>query len=139
MLLYFFRFACNDVAGCPVPSLLSPSTLDWETLKGEIGWPQGGVRDLCSWEVMGVVLAYYLVSLILWRVLPAQEILGTKLVHHGRPLRYRLNGEDFCTPIDEYRPRSLTSLQHFRPAWFSWRQSPLAPTITGPILLSGPT
>ncbi|PKY00231.1 putative C-14 sterol reductase [Aspergillus campestris IBT 28561] len=91
VLLYFFRFACNDVAGCPVPSLLSPSTLDWETLKGEIGWPQGGVWDLCSWQVMGVVLAYYLVSLVLWRILPANETLGTKLVHHGRPLKYRLN------------------------------------------------
>ncbi|EYE98196.1 Delta(14)-sterol reductase [Aspergillus ruber CBS 135680] len=27
----------------------------------------------------------------LWRMLPAQEMYGTKLVHHDRPLKYRLN------------------------------------------------
>ena len=59
----------------------------------EIGWPKGGIRDLVSWEVTGVVLAYYMLSMVLWRFLPAQEIQGTKLVQHGRPLKYRLNGK----------------------------------------------
>ncbi|GME42896.1 uncharacterized protein G4B84_004820 [Neofusicoccum parvum] len=89
VLLYFFYFACNDVSGCPVPSLLGPRTLSWEAVRTEIGWP--GVRGLFSLEVTGVVLFYYLATLILWRVLPAQEAVGTKLVQHGRPLRYRFN------------------------------------------------
>ena len=40
-----------------------------------------------------MVLAYYLLSMILWTVLPAQEVHGTKLVRNGRPLKYRLNGK----------------------------------------------
>ncbi|PLB51187.1 putative C-14 sterol reductase [Aspergillus steynii IBT 23096] len=91
VLLYIFAFACNDVSGCPAPSLLSPRTLSWEKLSAEIGWPPGGLRDLGSWEATGVVLAYYLFSLILWRVLPVHITHGTKLVHHGRPLEYRFN------------------------------------------------
>lgn len=93
VLLYFFTFACNDAAGCPVPSLLNPRTLSWEKLMSEIGWPKGGIRDLVSWQVTGVVLAYYMLSLVLWRFLPAEEVQGTKLVQHGRPLKYRLNGK----------------------------------------------
>ncbi|KAA8648186.1 hypothetical protein EYZ11_000547 [Aspergillus tanneri] len=91
VLLYVFAFACNDVSGCPAPPLLNFRTLTWETLRVGIGWPEGGLWHLGSWEVTGVVLAYYLLSLILWRVLPAQEVHGTKLVQHGRPLSYRLN------------------------------------------------
>lgn len=93
VLLFFFSFACNDVAGCPVPSLLDPRTLSWEKFRLEIRWSEGGVFDLCSWEVIGVTLAYYIFSMILWRVLPAEEVNGTKLVHHGRSLKYRFNGK----------------------------------------------
>ena len=93
VLLYLFNFACNDVAGCPVPSLLNPRALSWDKLRSEIGWPEGGIWDLASWEVTGVILAYYLLSMILWTVLPAQEVHGTKLVRNGRPLKYRLNGK----------------------------------------------
>ncbi|KAI9932455.1 erg24, C-14 sterol reductase [Aspergillus wentii] len=91
VLLQFFAFACNDVSGCPVPSLLSPSTFTWDRFKIEAGWPDGGVWDLWSWNVTAMVLGYYLFSLVLWRVLPAQEVYGTKLVQHDRPLLYRLN------------------------------------------------
>ncbi|KAI1497722.1 putative C-14 sterol reductase [Biscogniauxia marginata] len=91
VLLYFFTFSCNDVSGCPMPSLLEPRSLSLEKLKLEAGWPEGGLRDLGSWKVTGVVLAYYLVSLTLWRILPAQEIYGTKLPQHGRPLKYYFN------------------------------------------------
>lgn len=93
VLLYLFTFTCNDVAGCPIPTLLNPRTLSWETLTSETGWPKGGIRDLVSWEVTGVVLAYYLLSMVLYRILPAQDAQGTKLVRHGRPLQYRLNGK----------------------------------------------
>ncbi|KAI0016967.1 putative C-14 sterol reductase [Xylariomycetidae sp. FL0641] len=91
VLLHAFAFLCNDISGCPAPALLSPRTLTWDGLKPQIGWPEGGIRDLGSWQVTGVVLVYYLVSLILWRVLPAREVYGTKLPQHGRPLKYRLN------------------------------------------------
>ncbi|EEQ29214.1 erg24, C-14 sterol reductase [Microsporum canis] len=91
VLLLFFAFGCNDVTGCPVPSVLYPSNFTWDQFKLESGWPAGGIWDLFSWNVTGVMLAYYLVSLILWKFLPAQEIKGTKLVHHGKPLDYRFN------------------------------------------------
>ena len=93
VLLYLFTFTCNDAAGCPVPALLHPRTLSWEKLRSEIRWPESGIWDLGSWEVSGVVLAYYVFSMVLWRVLPAQEVHGTKLVQNGRPLKYRLNGK----------------------------------------------
>ncbi len=92
MLLYFFTFACNDVAGCPIPSLLDPRSFSWEQLKAETGWP--GFSGLGSWETTGFVLCYYLLSMILWRFLPAGDSYGTKLVQHGKPLKYRFNGEN---------------------------------------------
>ncbi|KAK2879978.1 hypothetical protein FQN49_000704 [Arthroderma sp. PD_2] len=97
LLLLFFAFGCNDVAGCPVPSLLHPNTFSWDQFKLETGWPEGGIWDLFSLSVTGVMLGYYLLSLILWKVLPAQETQGTKLVHHGKPLNYRFNA--FYTSI----------------------------------------
>lgn len=90
ILLYTFLFACNDISGCPAPSLLSPSTFSLEQFKAEIGWP--GWSGLHSWEATGVTVAYHFLSLVLWRVLPAQEVYGTKLVQHGKPLKYRVNG-----------------------------------------------
>ncbi|KAI1115937.1 putative C-14 sterol reductase [Nemania sp. NC0429] len=88
-LLYTFAFACNDISGCPAPSLLNPSSFSLEKFKAEIGWP--GFSGLHSWEVTGVTLGYHLFSLILWRILPAEEVIGTKLAQHGRPLTYRMN------------------------------------------------
>src|SRR3954470_1756118 len=85
VLLWTLFFVCNDKTGCPAPSTLSPSALTLEKLKAETPWPDDGIWGLCSWEVMGWTLAYYLLSLILYRFLPAQELLGTKLVQSGRP------------------------------------------------------
>jgi delta14-sterol reductase len=92
LLLYIFAFACNDVAGCPIPSLLQPHSLSWEKVKGETGLLNATVADFFSWEVTLVTLAYYSWDLLLWRILPAKQVYGTKLVHHGRPLSYRFNG-----------------------------------------------
>lgn len=86
-------FGCNDVAGCPVPALLYPRSLSWDKLKDQIPWPQDGIRGFVSWEVTGWVFIYYLVSLVLYRVLPAHEVYGTKLRESGRPLQYRFNGK----------------------------------------------
>ncbi|KAK3986440.1 ergosterol biosynthesis ERG4/ERG24 [Cladorrhinum sp. PSN332] len=87
-LLYAFAFACNDISGCPAPSLLHPKSLDWNILKKEVGWP--GVSGLLSWEVMGWTVAFYLFSAILYRILPATESVGTTLRNGGR-LKYRFN------------------------------------------------
>lgn len=91
VLLNALYFTCNDKTGCPVPILLSPSDFTWETLKSQIPWPQDGLWGLASWKVTGWLLAYYMLSLVLHVVLPANEILGTKLKQSGRPLKYRLN------------------------------------------------
>lgn len=90
-LLNVWYLACNDVSGCPAPALLQPSTLTWETLRPQIPWPEHGVWGLVSWEVTGWTLLYYVLSLVLYRVLPAHEVYGTKLRESGRPLHYRFN------------------------------------------------
>ncbi|KAL4881733.1 ERG4/ERG24 ergosterol biosynthesis protein [Aspergillus karnatakaensis] len=77
ILLYGFAFDCNDSTGCPA---FPPSEEFKEGLSG-----------LFDFKVLVAVLAYYLLTLGLWRVLPAQEVHGTKLVHHDRALKYRLN------------------------------------------------
>ncbi|KAK2042044.1 hypothetical protein LZ31DRAFT_632960 [Colletotrichum somersetense] len=103
-LLLTLFFGCNDKTGCPFPAALSPSTLTLEKLETETPWPADGIWGLCSWKAMGWTLAYYFLSLVLYRVLPAQELLGTKLVESGRPLKYRFNseptGRPFCLPTD---------------------------------------
>lgn len=93
MLLWTFFFICNDKTGCPAPSTLSPRTLTLEKLKAEVPWPADGIWGFCSWEVFGWNTAYYFLSLVLYRILPAQEVLGTKLAQSGRPLKYRFNGK----------------------------------------------
>lgn len=92
ILCYLATFFCNDISGCPVPSTLSPSTLSIETLKQEIGWPAEGILGLASWDVSAKVLGYYLLSLVLHRVLPGEELEGTELVSGGR-LKYKLNSK----------------------------------------------
>ncbi|KAI1452044.1 ERG4/ERG24 ergosterol biosynthesis protein [Annulohypoxylon moriforme] len=90
ILCYIFAFACNDVTGCPAPSLLSPKTLSIDQLKAEVGWPEDGFWGLASWEATGWTLAYYLFSALLYRLLPATEVEGTQLSSGGR-LKYRFN------------------------------------------------
>ncbi|TDZ29511.1 Delta(14)-sterol reductase [Colletotrichum spinosum] len=91
VLLWTFFFVCNDKTGCPAPSTLTPRTLTLEKLKTETPWPADGIWGFCTWEAFGWTLAYYFLSLVLYSVLPAQEILGTKLSQSGRPLKYRFN------------------------------------------------
>lgn len=55
-----------------------------------------GLLNLCisnfiSWEVIFITVVYYVYSLLLWRILPAKEVHGTRLVHHGHALLYRFN------------------------------------------------
>lgn len=83
-------FLCNDISGCPVPSALSPSTLTIDKLKQETGWPENGVSGLASFDVTIKVLGYYLLSLVLHRVLPGQVVEGTELSTGGK-LKYKFN------------------------------------------------
>ena len=113
---YAFAFLCNDVSGCPAPSLLSPSKLftppaslakailpdDFApppsygermghalaVLAKETGWP--GVQGLLNWQAVLGTLAWYALSLVLYRILPATEAEGTELRTGGR-LKYRFN------------------------------------------------
>ncbi|KAF2139581.1 uncharacterized protein K452DRAFT_274982 [Aplosporella prunicola CBS 121167] len=88
ILCYIFAFVCNDVSGCPAPSLLHPSTLSLDQLKKEVGWQ--GFSSLLNVQTVGWTLAYYLFSLVLNAVLPAQEIHGVQLRSGGK-LKYRFN------------------------------------------------
>ncbi|KAK5989844.1 Delta(14)-sterol reductase [Cladobotryum mycophilum] len=90
LLVYVFTFSCNDVSGCPAPSFLSPKTLDFNQLKLEVGWPDDGIWGLASWKASAALASYYLLNLILYRVLPATEVEGTVLSSGGR-LKYRFN------------------------------------------------
>ncbi|KAL4812107.1 ERG4/ERG24 ergosterol biosynthesis protein [Aspergillus spinulosporus] len=91
VLLYAFAFTCNDVSGCPIPTLLQSRDLAWENIKADAGLLNASLADFLSWEVMLVTVAYYVFGLLLWRILPTKEMHGTKLVHHDRPLLYRFN------------------------------------------------
>jgi len=90
ILCYLATFICNDIAGCPTPSALSPSTLSIETLKREVGWPADGIWGLASWDVTFKVLGYHALTLILHRVLPGEHVEGTELRSGGR-LKYKFN------------------------------------------------
>ncbi|KNG86611.1 delta(14)-sterol reductase [Aspergillus nomiae NRRL 13137] len=89
-LIYAFTFFCNDVSGCPAPSLLHPSTLSLDQLKKEVNWPQDGLKGFFDARVTLWVLSYYLLSLALNVFLPGDEVEGTELACTGR-LRYKFN------------------------------------------------
>ncbi|ROT36183.1 Delta(14)-sterol reductase [Sodiomyces alkalinus F11] len=90
VLVYFFAFSCNDVTGCPAPSLLDPRNLSLEQFKQEVGWPEEGILGLGSVNATLAVLGYYLLNGLLYRFLPAIEAEGVILASGGR-LKYRFN------------------------------------------------
>jgi delta14-sterol reductase len=92
LAVYIATFLCNDISGCPVASALSPSTLTIEQLKKDVGWPANGIWGLASWDVSAKVVGYYLLSMVLQRVLPGVEAMGTELASGGR-LAYKFNSE----------------------------------------------
>ncbi|KAA8644699.1 hypothetical protein EYZ11_003522 [Aspergillus tanneri] len=98
ILIYSFTFLCNDVSGCPSPSLLHPSTLSLERLKKEVNWPEGGIKAFINAGVTLRVLGYYILSLVLYVFLPGQEVEGTELACGGR-LRYKFNGMSFPSAV----------------------------------------
>jgi hypothetical protein len=107
ILCYAFTFLCNDISGCPAPSLLHPSTLDFEQLKKEVGWP--GFLGLVTWNAVLGNAAYYLLSLALYAFLPAEEPEGTELRTGGR-LKYRFNGRPILL-LDHLISLTMRSLE----------------------------
>lgn len=89
IVCYLFAFVCNDVSGCPVPSVLHPSNLTLERLKREVNWQ--GTASLINLNAFLVTLGYYGLSLVLNVALPATEVEGVKLQSGGK-LKYRFNG-----------------------------------------------
>ncbi|KAK1140355.1 erg24, C-14 sterol reductase [Aspergillus melleus] len=98
VLIYSFAFLCNDVSGCPAPSLLHPSTLTLDQLKKEVNWPEEGLSAFFDVQVTLWVLSYYLLSLFLYVFLPGQEVDGTVLACGGR-LRYKFNAFNSAVTI----------------------------------------
>ncbi|KAI9695511.1 MAG: erg24, C-14 sterol reductase [Candelina mexicana] len=90
LVCYLVTFLCNDVSGCPVPSLLHPSTLSFEQLKRDAGWPSAGILGLFNISVAISVLDYYALSLVLQALLPGKEVEGVELRSGGR-LKYKFN------------------------------------------------
>jgi delta14-sterol reductase len=90
IVVYLLTTLCNDISGCPVPSVLSPSTLTIDRLKQDVGWPTNGIWGLMSLDVSVKVLGFYFLSLVLQKVLPGEELEGTVLANGGR-LKYKLN------------------------------------------------
>ncbi|KAF2128830.1 ERG4/ERG24 ergosterol biosynthesis protein [Dothidotthia symphoricarpi CBS 119687] len=88
LLVYVFTFLCNDISGCPAPSLLHPSSLTLDQLKTEVGWT--GFSGLLNTQAVLGTLGYYLLSLTLHAFLPADETEGTELRTGGK-LKYRFN------------------------------------------------
>jgi delta14-sterol reductase len=60
-----------------------------EQLKREVGWT--GFGALLNWQGLAGTLGYYLLSLTLYAVLPAEEVNGVAL-KSGQKLKYRFNG-----------------------------------------------
>jgi delta14-sterol reductase len=87
--VYVLTFFCNDLSGCPAPSLLHPLSLDLEQLKKEVGWT--GFGALLNTQAFLGTLGYYLLSLTLYTVLPGEEVNGVAL-SSGQKLKYRFNG-----------------------------------------------
>lgn len=102
--------ACNDVSGCPAPGLLSPRSLTWGAIKEQTPWPETGLSGFSSWSATAAVLGYYLVSLVLHRVLPATEVRGTKLRESGKTLLYRFNA--FSSTVAQLIPCAIGTYLH---------------------------
>ena len=88
ILCYLFAFVCNDVSGCPAPSLLHPTSLSLSTLKQQVGWP--GFLGLINLEATAGILAYYALSLFLQAFFPGETMEGTTL-RSGAKLQYKFN------------------------------------------------
>jgi hypothetical protein len=114
ILVYIFAYACNDVSGCPPPSLLHPSKFTLDALKREVGWPEDGLIGLFNWESVAASIGYLLVNAILYRILPAVEVEGTQLRSGGR-LKYRFNSMCLMTAPEVFHCMLIFSFSSVLP------------------------
>lgn len=91
LVCYLPAFLCNDVSGCPIPSVLHLKDLTIVNLKRETGWPVDGILGLASVRVTALTLGYHLLILLLQAVLPGIESPGLAL-NSGGKLKYKING-----------------------------------------------
>ena len=96
IVVYSFLFLCNDVSGCPAPSLLHPKSLTLEKLKQDVNWQ--GWHSLFNLNALYASLGWYGLSLLLYTILPAAEQEGTVLRCGGR-LNYRFNGKRMTSQV----------------------------------------
>lgn len=85
--------------------MLHPSALTLDKLKKEVGWPAEGILGLYDTKALLWVLSYYLLQLVLYVILPGQEVEGTELACGGR-LKYKFNGES-CLAVSKSQPNEL--------------------------------
>ena len=88
VVCYALTLFCNDISGCPVPSLLHPSTFSWERLKEDVGYQ--GISTFFNFKSLAAVIGWFTFNLIQEAFLPAPIVEGTKLVSGGK-LKYRMN------------------------------------------------
>ncbi|KAE9985037.1 Delta(14)-sterol reductase [Venturia inaequalis] len=129
---YAFSFFCNDITGCPAPSLLSPSTLTLESLKKDVGWH--GWSTIFTWEAMAANFAYYFLSLVLYRFLPGTEATGG-VTNAGHRLSYRLNAFNSALFISSVLAAGTLLQGAEFPVWTFIYDNQL-PLLTANILLS---
>ena len=94
VLCFLATFLCNDIAGCPIPCVLHPSTFTWQQFKEESGWPRDGLYGFTNRTVVAWVLGYHALSVVMQLGLPGQEVQGVELRSGGR-LKYKFNGEGY--------------------------------------------
>lgn len=87
---YLTTFLCNDISGCPIPTILHPSTFTWQKFQAEAGWPKDGIYGLTNLTAFTWVLGYYALSVLMQVGLPGEEKEGVELQSGGR-LRYKFN------------------------------------------------
>ncbi|KAI9751169.1 MAG: erg24, C-14 sterol reductase [Lichina confinis] len=90
VLCFLTTFLCNDIAGCPIPCILHPSTFTWQLFKEESGWPRDALYGFTNRTVVAWVLGYHALSVVMQLGLPGQEVEGVELRSGGR-LKYKFN------------------------------------------------
>lgn len=87
---YFMLLACNDISGCPAPSLLHPSTFTLDKFARDINWR--GPSTIFKWEAMLATVGYHLLIVLLHGIMPYTEAYGLELQKGGR-IKYRMNSK----------------------------------------------
>lgn len=106
ILVFTLIFSCNDVSGCPAPSLLNPKSLTLDKLAQDVAWP--GFAGLVNWQASIAVVAYYALTFVFYGVLPAQIVEGGPLPNSGVKLTYRFNSESLRWHLSPCRLTSDT-------------------------------